>query len=56
MGRKPEELVMLTSGDFRERSEAYDVLQMAIPAKEKQVGDGGSSSSSSSSSSSATVE
>jgi len=37
VGRKPEELVMITSADFRERSETYDVLQMAIPAKEKQV-------------------
>lgn len=37
MGRAEGSLVMARTDEYREKSEQLDVLQMARPAKEKQV-------------------
>lgn len=37
VGRDPNHLIMMTAAEYREKSETYDVLQMAIPTKDKQV-------------------
>lgn len=36
----PEDLVMSTANDFRERSEEYQLIQSAIPAHDKYSSDG----------------